>query len=172
MEMWAKIDGFPNYDVSDYGRVRNHRTGRIMKTSIDNNGYVVVCLSKYGKQYLKKVHILVAEYFVVKNIGDTFVAFIDGNRNNIYADNLYWTKNRDPYRRYTIRNRRMMYGIKHKNAKPIRVIETGQIFGSIAEAADELGLSEASVSKSLNFTYYHNRKGYHFEELNQDDLIW
>lgn len=170
MEQWKVIIGFINYEVSNYGRVRNRKTGRILKTSLNDKGYVVVCLSKRGEQFLKKVHILVAEAFVDGYCRDGIVQFIDGDRTNVYADNLEWVARSELQQRTKIRRRKM--GIIHNQAKGIRVIETGHVYESIADASKELGLSASSISKCLNYSFCHNRKGYHFEEVDLEDLIW
>lgn len=28
--MWKKVDGFPNYEVSDIGEVKNTKTGKVL----------------------------------------------------------------------------------------------------------------------------------------------
>ena len=40
MEKWKDIDGHPNHQVSDQGRVMNKKTGRIMKQFKARNGYM------------------------------------------------------------------------------------------------------------------------------------
>ena len=37
--LWSKIDGKPNYSVSENGDVRNDRTGRILKPHKGTAGY-------------------------------------------------------------------------------------------------------------------------------------
>ena len=44
LEHWASIDGYLNYDVSWWGRVRNATTARILKGSLNAGGYFVVGL--------------------------------------------------------------------------------------------------------------------------------
>ncbi len=45
VETYKNIEGFENYSVSDYGNVRNDKTGRILKPDF-NRGYFRVCLMK------------------------------------------------------------------------------------------------------------------------------
>jgi hypothetical protein len=63
METW-KV--FQNYLVSDYGRVMNRHTGRILKANDDNRGYLKVALSYKGKSVTWKIHKLVMYVFVGK----------------------------------------------------------------------------------------------------------
>jgi hypothetical protein len=43
-EVFLPIDGFNNYEVSNYGNVRNKSTGRILKVIESNTGYYNVSL--------------------------------------------------------------------------------------------------------------------------------
>ena len=45
-EFWLSIDGYLNYEVSWFGRVRNATTGRILKPTENRGGYLYVNLSK------------------------------------------------------------------------------------------------------------------------------
>ena len=40
MEIWKDIKEF-NYQISDYGNVKNKKSGRILKISNDKNGYKI-----------------------------------------------------------------------------------------------------------------------------------
>lgn len=67
-EIWKIITDFPEYSVSNLGRVKSfikwHGTNiRIIKQSKNSNGYFKVSLSKNKKIKYKKVHILVYEVF-------------------------------------------------------------------------------------------------------------
>ena len=59
-EIWKSIDGYRNYEVSWFGRVRNAKTGRILKPIHGNHGYLVVNLYKKGKSKQNCIHALVA----------------------------------------------------------------------------------------------------------------
>lgn len=64
MEKWVKT--FWNgdrYDTSSYGRVRNKKTGRILKPGHTKDGYLQVVLYCRGKKRTFKVHRLVWESF-------------------------------------------------------------------------------------------------------------
>ena len=49
VETYKKIEGFENYSVSDFGNVRNNKTGRILKENIMPNGYLHMGLRKDKK---------------------------------------------------------------------------------------------------------------------------
>lgn len=63
MERWKEIDGFENYSVSSEGRVRNDRTGRVLKP-IDNHGYQRVGLYNDDGFQRFLIHRLVANAFI------------------------------------------------------------------------------------------------------------
>ena len=39
-EVWVEIEEFPNYLVSDYGRVWSNKTKRLLKQSFNGRGYL------------------------------------------------------------------------------------------------------------------------------------
>ena len=65
-EYWRAVDEFPKYEVSTDGRIRIAKTGKIMKTQIDRNGYIRTGLTKDGKSRSVSVHITVASAFCEK----------------------------------------------------------------------------------------------------------
>lgn len=62
---WCKIKDFDHYLISNTGLVYNTRTGCLKKSSKDHKGYLRVRLIDGRKRgATKKIHRLVAEYFV------------------------------------------------------------------------------------------------------------
>ena len=103
-EQWLPIAGYGDcYEVSNLGRVRSlsryitnadgaHRfyRGQLKSTSAELNGLVRVKLSFEGKRYQRNLARLVASAFVDGEQPDYSVGYIDGDRSNCRADNLYW----------------------------------------------------------------------------------
>ena len=87
-EHWASIDGYRNYEVSWWGRVRNATTGRIFKNCLNAGGYPIVNLSKHGQSKTHYVHQLVAREWVSNPSEKRCVDHIDGNRGNNNWENL------------------------------------------------------------------------------------
>lgn len=61
-EVWVEV-GVAQYEVSNFGRVINARTGRELKASPDKNGYLRVALYNNGNRFDVYVHRLVARAF-------------------------------------------------------------------------------------------------------------
>ena len=94
-EIWLPVEGYEDYEVSNEGRVRSlnyHRSSetRILKQRMDRYGYLMVHLSKDGKQKWFSVHRLVATTFVPNMFGDDCVNHINEDKTDNRADNLMW----------------------------------------------------------------------------------
>jgi len=94
-EIWKVIDDFPDYSVSNLGRVKriisdewNHKL-KILKQKINHRGYLQVKLTKNKERKTKVVHVLLYETFYnykLKNI--ECVHHKDENKENNYYINL------------------------------------------------------------------------------------
>lgn len=83
---------YENYEVSNYGTVRNTKTGKVLKGGESkSSGYRKVSLSVKGskKTVTREVHRLVAETFLGLHKG-LVVDHIDDNPLNNHIDNLQW----------------------------------------------------------------------------------
>lgn len=89
-EWWQVIEGYPNYEVSTAGKVRNKVTGRILKPRISNTGYERVCLYNETSHKHISVHRLVALTFIDNPENKKCVNHIDNNRLNNRVENLEW----------------------------------------------------------------------------------
>ena len=73
IEHFLNISGYKNYKISNFGRVMNSRTDRILKPSVNAWGYLQVILSKNGKIKNHAIHKLVANEFIEKLDGKNCV---------------------------------------------------------------------------------------------------
>jgi len=89
-EIWKQIIPYPMYSVSNYGRIRNDFTGRILKISVDRYGFHYVRLQVMKLNDTFKVHRLVAHYFISNPKDYECVRHRDGDKSNNRYDNLYW----------------------------------------------------------------------------------
>jgi hypothetical protein len=92
-ERWLLVEGSRRYEVSDLGRVRGVRSGKVLKTARDRGGYVKVSLYREWKvKRTVSVHRLVALAFLPRCPSGlrTQVAHIDGDQLNNDVSNLKW----------------------------------------------------------------------------------
>ena len=89
-ERWKKIDGYDNYTVSTFGRVRNDDTNKILKNSFNSHGYHHVGLYKNNKETKMKIHRLVANAFIKNPEGKKCVDHINNNKIDNNITNLRW----------------------------------------------------------------------------------
>ena len=89
-EFWKTIEDYPDYMVSNLGRVKSLWFGkeRIMKQGINKHGYcyVILCQNKKRKNYL--VHRLVATAFINNSDNLPQVNHKDENKQNNMVSNL------------------------------------------------------------------------------------
>lgn len=91
-EEWRDIEGFPDYQVSNLGRIRSHKTGKwhFLKLRVRDGGYKQVYLYRDGKSSTKRVHRLVLEAFVGPCPPGMETCHGDGNPSNNHLSNLRW----------------------------------------------------------------------------------
>ena len=109
MEVWKDIEGYPNYQISNKGRVWSVKRQIYMKPLIDTDGYHRIRITAInGKRKTEKIHRLVALAFVDNPEGKPEVDHIDRNRQNNCAENLRWVTHSENLRH------RKHYTFKHK----------------------------------------------------------
>jgi len=90
MEEWKIIKDYENYEISNFGNVRNKKTGRIMKLTINHLGYLVVTLCKNCKKLNHYIHRLVAQHFIINEEEKKEIDHKDRNKQNNHFNNLIW----------------------------------------------------------------------------------
>lgn len=87
------VKDYPNYAVTEDGKVWSFKTKRFIKLSVNRGGYYCVGLSKPGQRPLNhRVHRLIAfAYLGDQPIDKKDVNHIDGNKLNNNVSNLEWS---------------------------------------------------------------------------------
>ena len=87
-EQWLTIEDFPDYQISDMGRVKSFKSGKPKILSACNFGlYQALYLRRDGRKHIKYIHQLVSQHFIGPANGlDT--RHLDGDRSNNCLTNL------------------------------------------------------------------------------------
>jgi len=89
-EVWSIIEDYPNYMISNHGRVMNIKRGRTLKPSL-RSGYPSIVLCNHVGKKAHVIHRLVGVYYVPNPCGYPIIEHDDDNKENNYATNLFWT---------------------------------------------------------------------------------
>lgn len=161
-EIWKDVTclgpQYPYHEASNLGRIRNKKTGIILKPQINNrDGYYHVGVSGIGISKTVTVHKLVGETFLGDRPNGYDINHIDGNKKNNRVDNLeYCTRSDNVKHAYDT-------GL-NKLASSVKIVETGEVFNSINECARAIGGSRKNIAMCLNPGYTRTQHmGYHFE---------
>jgi hypothetical protein len=95
VEEYKIIKDFENYSVSNFGNVRNNKTGRILKPGINGNGYYNAMLYIDGKYFNKCIHKLVAESFIDNPYNKHCIDHINNNKLDNNVRNLRYVTNQE-----------------------------------------------------------------------------
>ena len=159
MEKWLTCKEFPNYEVSSNGKIRNAKTGRILKTAINQRGYEQVCLHTNNEQSTRRVHRLVADTFFDGNHEGLDVNHIDGNKTNNFIGNLEWCT-RQENTKHAFNN-----GLRQPPRKTkIQVVETGKVFDSIMACSKAINGDRSQIRRCM-LGQENTCKGYHFKAV-------
>lgn len=164
-EEWKQIPDYPNYYVSNLGRVRSEaqRKPKELKTCDDRYGYPKVSVSRDGKRTTKNVYQLVANAFIDGYEEGLQVNHKNGNKHDNRATNLEWVTVGDNLRHAY--NNGLNYGPPKKK---VRIIETGNIYPSEKDCAKAINGHISGVNgcvRGRRTTY----KGYHFEYADESE---
>jgi hypothetical protein len=90
-EEWEFVLDFPDYAISNMGRICRSDTGQMIRTSTTQHGHVKVSLSLCGRRYTRSVAVLTALAFVEAPdpTCDAVIA-LNGNLSDLRATNLAW----------------------------------------------------------------------------------
>lgn len=146
MEEWVEIDEFPEYGVSNEGRVTSSKSTRIIKPTYNQQGICSVGLFVDGELRRRSLALLVAKAFLPKHpikYFDTPI-HLDGNRSNCNVTNLAWRPHW-----YAVQYHQQFKNNLYWCKGPIEDIETGELFEDSREIVIRYGLLPKDVMLDL-----------------------
>jgi hypothetical protein len=160
IEKWKDVEGWDGiYSVSDTGKIRNNKTGKLRKFRKEKLGYLSVDL--WNNMYMKrlKIHRLVALAFIPNTDSKPQVNHKDGNKENNSVGNLEWnTAQENSQHAYRTGLSQAVTGEKHGQSK-LTELEAMFIKSSTEPnkvLADEFGVSSRLVRKIKNNELWKN----------------
>lgn len=169
-EIWKDIKNYPGYQINNLGAVKslnyNHtKKEKLMATHLDKNGYMRVTMC--NKTF--PIHRLVAEAFIPNPNNYPQVNHKDENKLNNSVDNLEWctAKYNTNYGTGNKRRSEKQKDISREYTyKKVKCIETGIIYKSPVDAANQLGISRLHIGHAANPKDRHKTAGgYHWEYI-------
>lgn len=151
-EEWRVIVEFPNYSVSNYGRIKHRSSNDVRKVSTNMHGFPVIVLYGSDKKtrYLRQVNNLVADAFLdpppeYPYSVSAAIWHIDGNLENCHLDNLRW----DSRPRVLEWNEMHREGgpskFKHPTKTKVKNNQTGIVYENTYDCAIAEGELESSI---------------------------
>lgn len=153
-EIWKPVKDYPNYQISNLGRVKSlnyNRSGeeKILKSCTNDYGYYQVSLSRNGKNKTCKIHRLVAEAFIPNPNNLPQVNHKDEDKNNNTPNNLEWctAKYNSNYGKRITRMKDKLKRVILQFTKDGKLIKK---WDSIIDVQNELGIKQSNICKCLN----------------------
>lgn len=150
------------YQVSNFGRIKNSKTGKIRKNVDNGRGYYKFSVMTRGKNSSFYVHRLVAMCFVTLELGKHCVNHIDGNTFNNHCDNLEWVTQKENVNHaienglfYPVDNANKGSSLSYIDIEYIRAnyIDGDLLFGKKA-LSKKFGCTERTISNVVGFKVY------------------
>lgn len=162
-EEWKTIPDFPDYRISNLGRIYNTRRKHIMSLSVNNFGHIKITLkdSYTNERYTRSVAQMVAELFVdPPDHQCTHIILLDGDFLNVAAHNLAWRPQWYAWK-YT-RQLKTHQPIYYKNLH-VRNVDLDVVYRNVVEAGISEGLLFEDIWRSTYtsekiFPYRHSFK--------------
>lgn len=156
------------YEVSNYGRVRSLKTGKVLKPRRSPRGYLNYALCTDGNAISFQAHRLVATMFIPNTQNKPFVNHIDEDPSNNVWTNLEWVTNKENMNHGTAQQRRSEARKgKHVAARKVICIETGEVFPTVKKACEWCGSIKVGACCRGE---QHTAGGYHWEYYDDEWL--
>ena len=153
-EIWSDIPGFPDYAVSNHGRVISIMTGKELRPRPNSYGHLRVSLRQSGRTIDRMIHQLVAEAFLSGYEDGVKIRHLDEDNGNNYVENLRFLGGK--------RLGQLRKTGDHIVVRRVRVVELDKEFVSVREVAKAINGDPSTIYRVLSGGRG-SHKGYTFE---------
>jgi hypothetical protein len=150
IEVWKKIQEYENYEVSSLGRVKNSKTGRILRQG-KKGGYCSVGLTGCKCKTLS-VHQLVAKAFIPNPENKQQVNHKDKNGLNNNITNIEWCNNKE-------NSIHRSAGVKQKTNQNLEIYKIDINTNEILEKYNSIEEASKSIVENTNLKFNNIRSG-------------
>jgi hypothetical protein len=171
---WKILPNYSKYKIYNDGRIWSCYYKRFLEVTPNSEGYLKYSLmNDNGKRKIESGHRLVALAFIENPDNKPTVNHKDGIKTNNTVENLEWAT-RSEQTQHAWNNRlikdleKRKQGIREKQGKKVRCINTGEVFNCLGEACEKYNINKANLSAvCLNKTGYKSAG-----KLNNEPIRW
>lgn len=140
-EIWAEVKDFPDYAVSNHGRVKSVRFDKMLKPRTNSYGSYRVVLYRDRQPYDVYIHRLVAATFIDGYTPELQVKPADGDYGNVSVHNLRLSSG--------VQLGTLIENPTSPKLRRVMINESGKIFRTIEECAKYIGGHTSSIYRVL-----------------------
>lgn len=144
-EIWKDIEGYPNYQISNYGRVYSRNRGKMLSLGRHAQGYLLVQLHKQGVGVHFYVHRLVARAFINNPLNKPEINHINSKKDDNSSDNLEWVTRQENTNHASANN---LGAYRLTKPDVIDIIRESKN-SSLQELANKYGVTKSHISNIL-----------------------
>lgn len=151
-ENWSTVDIFPQYEVSDLGRVRNKQSEFCLSPNPNQYGALKLNLMRDNEKFTVGLNHIVARAHIESPMREDFdtIIHLDGDRMNCKASNLMWRP-----RYFAVRyHEQFSYESFERAVTPVQDRKTGRVYARIQDAVMEHGLIYQEILVSVHMNTY------------------
>ena len=146
---WRDVTEYSNYEVNQFGEIRNKKRKQILKPLVNPNGYCYVCFNIFGKRKRFAIHRIVANAFIPNPDELKEVNHKDYNKKNNCVQNLEWVSSSQNKKHAYLKEENHVSRGKKVNQYSLDG-EFLQSYNSLQEAAVAVGGNFSAISNCCN----------------------